>query len=80
LGRIEAREKLGRAKGGKRVTLSGVPNYGVDDAGNDRSGSGAASSIEYNYTILEDNVSKHCVVYQSPTGGRTTGSASCLKR
>ncbi|WP_052190083.1 LamG-like jellyroll fold domain-containing protein [Streptomyces sp. NRRL S-1824] len=62
-------------KAGKRVTLSVTPHY----EGN-RTGSGIPSSLEYNYAIMEDGTAKHCVIYQNPTGGSTTGSLNCPKR
>ncbi|MGW0825565.1 LamG-like jellyroll fold domain-containing protein [Streptomyces sp. NPDC002845] len=62
-------------KADKHVALSVVPHF----EGN-RANSGIPSSVEYNYSIIEDGVAKHCVVYPTPTGGRTTGSADCPKR
>lgn len=59
-------------KAGKHVQLSVTPRYGNVE-------SGVPTAIEYNYAILEDRVLKHCVVYQSPTGGTVTGSATCPK-
>ncbi|MFJ9614951.1 LamG-like jellyroll fold domain-containing protein [Streptomyces noursei] len=58
---------------GKNLELSIVPHY-------DRIDSGIPTRIEYNYSVLEDGISKHCVIHQSPTGGTTTGSANCPKR
>ncbi|WP_406505326.1 LamG-like jellyroll fold domain-containing protein [Streptomyces sp. NBC_00212] len=66
-------------KQGKHVAFSIIPRYEVDDAGNDRSHSGIPSAIEYNINIIEDDVSKHCVVYQNPKGGRVTGTPNCRK-
>ncbi|GAU69154.1 FHA domain-containing protein [Streptomyces sp. NBRC 110611] len=60
-------------KSGKRLALSVVPHYGRRD-------SGIPTSIEYNYSVLEDGTSKHCVIHQSPTGGTTTGSSNCPRR
>ncbi|MEU2359777.1 LamG-like jellyroll fold domain-containing protein [Streptomyces noursei] len=58
---------------GKHLELSIVPHY-------DRIDSGIPTRIEYNYSVLEDGSSKHCVIHQSPTGGTTTGSATCPKK
>ncbi|MEY2247454.1 LamG-like jellyroll fold domain-containing protein [Streptomyces sp. BF23-18] len=55
---------------GHNVSLYINPHYG-------NAGSGIPTSIEYNYADLSTGVSKHCVVQNSPTGGRTTGSSSC---
>ncbi|MEU4494504.1 LamG-like jellyroll fold domain-containing protein [Streptomyces sp. NPDC023998] len=60
-------------KTNKHVILSITPHYG-------NSGSGVPTTIEYNYSVVEDKVAKHCVVRQSPTGGTTTGTANCPKR
>ncbi|QYX77387.1 hypothetical protein [Streptomyces akebiae] len=62
-------------KADKHVALSITPHFEGK-----RAQSGIPSSIEYNYSIIEDGVSKHCVVHPTPTGGRTTGSVNCPKR
>ncbi|MEW9512519.1 LamG-like jellyroll fold domain-containing protein [Streptomyces bacillaris] len=60
-------------KADKHVQISITPHY-------ENSGSGIPTTIEYNYSIIEDSVIKHCVIRQNPTGGTVTGSASCPKR
>ncbi|MGW0909405.1 LamG-like jellyroll fold domain-containing protein [Streptomyces sp. NPDC002853] len=58
---------------GKHVAVSIVPHYG-------NSGSGIPTKIEYDYSVLEDRTRKHCVIRQTPSGGVTTGSATCPTR
>ncbi|WP_242641161.1 DNA/RNA non-specific endonuclease [Streptomyces kasugaensis] len=60
-------------KADKHLELSIIPHY-------DRKESGIPTRIEYNYSVLEDGIRKHCVIRQSPTGGTTTGSANCPRR
>ncbi|MFV8127912.1 LamG-like jellyroll fold domain-containing protein [Streptomyces syringium] len=60
-------------KSGKHLQISVVPQYG-------NANSGIPTSIEYNYSVLEDGKSKHCVIHQSPAGGTTTGDADCPRR
>ncbi|MGW4031694.1 DNA/RNA non-specific endonuclease [Streptomyces sp. NPDC004838] len=60
-------------KANKHVQLSITPHY-------DNQGSGIPTRLEYNYSIIKDNVTKHCVIEQSPTGGTTTGTENCPKR
>ncbi|MEU7230348.1 LamG-like jellyroll fold domain-containing protein [Streptomyces chrestomyceticus] len=60
-------------KSGKHLQLSVTPHYSRPD-------SGIPTSIEYNYAVLEDGSSRHCVIHQSPSGGTTTGSADCPRR
>ncbi|MFF3398117.1 LamG-like jellyroll fold domain-containing protein [Streptomyces sp. NPDC002659] len=67
------REIRNAIKAGKHLAISVVPHYG-------NSGSGIPTKIEYNYSVVEDGTAKHCVIEQTPTGGITTGSASCPKR
>jgi hypothetical protein len=55
---------------GHKVSLYINPHYG-------NANSGIPTEIEYNYADLSTGVAKHCVVHQSPTGGRTTGSSTC---
>lgn len=57
-------------KAGNHVTVSIVPRYGRGD-------SGIPDRVEYNYAILEEGISKHCVVHNDPAGGRTSGSPNC---
>ncbi|MGW0313313.1 LamG-like jellyroll fold domain-containing protein [Streptomyces flavidovirens] len=73
------RDMVRAIKAGKHVVFSVVPRYDIDDSGKDRSKSGIPSSLEYDYTIVEDNITKHCVVHPNPSGGRVTGSANCPK-
>ncbi len=60
-------------KSGNHLKISVVPRYG-------RPKSGIPTSIEYDYSVIETGVSKHCVIHQSPTGGTTTGDADCPRR
>ncbi|MET9295012.1 DNA/RNA non-specific endonuclease [Streptomyces sp. NPDC003077] len=60
-------------KSGKHLQLSVAPHYNRPD-------SGIPTGIECNYAVLEDGSAEHCVIYQSPSGGTTTGSADCPRR
>ncbi|MFG3002240.1 DNA/RNA non-specific endonuclease [Streptomyces sp. NPDC048340] len=59
-------------KSGNRMLVSIVPRY-------ENVNSGIPTIVEYNYGTL-GGVMKHCVLRQSPTGGTTTGSATCPGR
>ncbi|MFF1794889.1 hypothetical protein ACFVXQ_11840, partial [Kitasatospora sp. NPDC058263] len=49
-----------------------VPHYRSDD-------SGIYDSKEYNYTVVEEGRTVHCIVYQSPMGGKTNGGCPNMK-
>lgn len=55
---------------GNSVTLWITPRYGKPN-------SGIPTTIEYNYGDLTTGVTKHCVVHNQASGGRTTGSSTC---
>ncbi|WP_165986653.1 DNA/RNA non-specific endonuclease [Streptomyces sp. YIM 98790] len=57
---------------GKTVILSIIPHY-------DKQNSGIPSRLQYDYTVLETRVSKSCMIYNEPAGGRTTGTVNCPK-
>ncbi len=61
------------SKAGKHLAISVVPHYGNE-------GSGIPTEIENNYSVLEDDETKHCVVEQNPANGMTRGGASCPRR
>ncbi|WP_432747297.1 DNRLRE domain-containing protein [Streptomyces sp. JH002] len=58
---------------GHVVHVSVVPHYKNDH-------SGIPEKIEYNYSQVGGSESRHCVIYQDPTGGKTTGNLECPKR
>ncbi|NNJ08199.1 hypothetical protein HHX38_29370 [Streptomyces sp. PKU-MA01144] len=55
---------------GNPVALWITPRYGSAN-------SGIPTTIEYNYRDLGTGVSKHCIVHNQASGGRTTGSSNC---
>ncbi|MHC5705920.1 DNA/RNA non-specific endonuclease [Streptomyces tirandamycinicus] len=55
---------------GNPVALWITPRYGSAN-------SGIPTTIEYNYRDLGTGASKHCIVHNQASGGRTTGSSNC---
>ncbi|WP_277347308.1 RHS repeat-associated core domain-containing protein, partial [Streptomyces sp. CB01881] len=53
-------------KSNKHVIGEIVPHYGSEN-------SGIYESKEYNYLVVEDGRTVHCIVYQAPSGGTTNG-------